>query len=265
MNFGNLFKSGASGAAAGASTGNAWGAVAGAGLGILGGLIGNAQSANMQYEYQSKLQQQQQQWLEQMSNTAHQREMNDLREAGLNPLLTVMGGQGASTPSSGMGQMGLTDNGSKIQAGITSALQFRQQRNQDLQTQAQVNNLKAMTDTEATKQKLNLANTGLATSKKILNDKEATVFEKRFAKEIQRQSSEIMLNEATASARQMDAQSNRINATSAKDLREEEARKVRGETALLGKDKGEGYTTSESINIGKFGYSRTRNKNYNRY
>ena len=50
-------------------------------------------------DYNSTEAQKQRDWQTQMSNTAHQREIQDLKAAGINPALTAMGGAGASTPS----------------------------------------------------------------------------------------------------------------------------------------------------------------------
>ena len=78
-----------------------WSSLLSAGLGIASGLA-SAKGIRKQNELARQMAQKQMDFQERMSSTAHQREIKDLRAAGLNPILSATGGRGASSPAGAM-------------------------------------------------------------------------------------------------------------------------------------------------------------------
>ncbi len=74
-----------------------WAAIIGGAASLIGGRRRNRAQIEMARRQMA--------FQERMSSTAHQREVKDLRAAGLNPILSATGGSGASSPAGAMPQI----------------------------------------------------------------------------------------------------------------------------------------------------------------
>lgn len=149
-----------------------WSAIGGAlgGIGNIAGAFIQSNSAQDINRQNINLSKDQMNFQERMSNTAHQREVSDLRQAGLNPILSATGGGGASTPSGAMPAnlqnpgAAFSELGSSIDSVVNSAFQRSKineelkQIQEDTKNKIETNNLiKEQAKTQRTQQIANSA------------------------------------------------------------------------------------------------------------
>jgi len=136
-----------------------WQAIAGIGSSLLGGLFGQS-GAKKQNAAQIQQAREQMDFQERMSNTAHQREIADLKAAGLNPILSAKLG-GASSPG------GAQANIVNEMAPLENSARSMGEKMYNFRVQdAQVNNMKLQNDLlkeQVAAQKISNARQGLMT------------------------------------------------------------------------------------------------------
>lgn len=121
---------------------------------VIGGLFGNefqSDEATAARDWSAGEAEKNRQWQMMMSNTAYQRQVEDMKAAGLNPMLAAMKGGGATTPSGGVGSPSSAGHSNDLTGGVsaTTAAQIEVLQSQAEKNRADAENVKAQTPTHA--------------------------------------------------------------------------------------------------------------------
>jgi len=123
-------------------------AIIGGGAELLGGILGNksnAKQADKAMAFENSQAERQMAFQREMASTEYQRAVEDMRKAGINPILAAKGGNSSPAGASGSGNVAHQEN---VLAGTTAALKSKYE----------MELTKEMVNTERTKQNLNSAN-----------------------------------------------------------------------------------------------------------
>lgn len=248
----------------------------GVGGSLLGGLMSyNAAKKNnaQNYENALNLQLQQQAWMKMMSDTAHQREVADLRAAGLNPLLSALSGNGASTPNSSGMIANRETYGDKVQRAFenTMTAQMNGAQIKELLERAELQNQQQ--DVAHTQAQLNTAHKLNTEADTVLKNKEANWYDKEKAAFLKEIASRIQVNNGIVEFNKSQTDLNQLNLQylpkwMKAQINEKNANAYYQTHRALGfsesMSEGDGYTEGESGSIGIKGYSSSENYSFHR-